>query len=873
LVLIGLPFIFKGKIVELVKTEINKTVDARVGFEHPGLNFFRNFPHASLSLDNFYIAGINEFERDTLFSAQTISFTINLKSLFGSSGYEISKITVDKASLHALVRENGKANWNIMKQDESESAQDTESSNFKLVLNDVTISNSTVFFNNDSTKIHCALKNLNLTLSGNMTADHTRIQTNFTVETFDFGMDQISYLSKARLQGDMAIDADFKNMKFTFADNHFQLNEIKAGLDGWVAFSADESTDMDIRLNAPETQFKDILSMIPAIYTHDFKNLTASGKVTLEAFAKGVMTEELLPAFDVKLNVSEGQFQYPGMPASLKNINAAIHTYNPGGSGDNTVVAVSDFHFELKGNPFDLTLHLSTPISDPNMALSAKGTLNLSGIKEIYPLEDMDLNGILAADMKLETRMSVIEKEQYDKVIASGVLIIKQMNVKSKEKDDIRIENANLSFSPKQVDLTAFSAQIGKNDIQANGKLANFIPYFLKNQTLKGNLAVSSDYLNLNDFMSDESAKDSTDSSAVGIIEIPKNIDFNLTGNFKQIIFDKFDMRNVTGQITVKEGKADMKNLSMNALEGKLSLNGYYDTGKDSKRPDVSLALDIQEASFAKTFSTFVTIQKLAPIFENLAGTYSTHFQMTSPLGTNFMPELAALTAKGLLSSNQVEVSENLILSGLAATLKNESLKELKLKDLKLPFSIEGGRVTTKPFDIRMGDGTLNLQGSTGLDQSIDYTAKVNLTGKLANNYLNNVTVKIGGTFTKPKFSIDAKDAADQLLGNLLGSVSGSGDGSALSDQVSEQIEKQTENIRQQAQAAGNKLMEEADKQGKKLVDEANKIANPLAKMAAVKAAEAGAKKLKEEAQKQAAQLNEEADKQIQSLENKTKQP
>jgi CxxC motif-containing protein len=196
-------------------------------------------------------------------------------------------------------------------------------------------------------------------------------------------------------------------------------------------------------------------------------------------------------------------------------------------------------------------------------------------------------------------------------------------------------------------------------------------------------------------------------------------------------------------------------------------------------------------------------------------------------------------------------------------------LKDLKVKDLKLPFSIDAGRVTTKPFDIRFGGGTMNLAGSTGLDQSIDYEAKLNLVDKLSNNYVKNVTVKIGGTFTHPKFSVDTKDVADQALGALAGSLLGTGSDVSLSEQVGEQIEKQIENIRKQAKDASDKLIVEAEKQGKNLVAEAQKTTNPLAKIAAVKAAEAAAKKLKDEAQKKADQLSAEAEKQINTLSGK----
>ena len=871
LLLVILPFAFKGKIFEIAKKEVNKSMNAKIDFESLGLNFFQSFPHATVSLENFYVAGINEFEGDTLVFAKSLSATVNIKSFFGDSGYEISKISLNDAKLHAIILEDGKANWDIMKEDGSEDKETTEeSSDFKLSLQKVNISNTSIYYDDFVSKMNVALEDLDLTLSGDMTADETHIKTNFSIEALTFIMDKIPYLSNAKIKSTIDVNADLKNMKFTLIDNTIQINEIKANIDGWVAMLEDDGMDMDIKLNAPTVQFKDVLSMIPAVYSNDFKNLKTSGEATLEASAKGIMKDSLLPSFDVKLNVANAMFQYPGMPKSVTNINTNIHVFSKGGLADNTIIDIPKFHFEMGGNPFDLKLHLSTPISDPNINLSAVGKLNLSMVKEIYPLENMELTGDLDANMELATRMSYIEKEQYESVNASGTLNVKQMLIKSEGSDDIQLNNASLSFSPRYVDLSAFSAQIGKNDIAATGKLENFIPYFLKDETLRGNLTVNSDYLNLNDFMTAESTSESADSVAIGVIEIPKNLDFNLTGNFKQVIFDNMDMSNVNGQLLVKNGKVDMKNMAMNALGGSLKVNGYYDTSKDAQKPEVSLDLNINNVSFSQTFSTFVMIQKMAPIFENMVGNFSTNFQMKSTLGADFMPDLNSLVANGLLKSNNVEISGVTVLDGLASALKNESLKEIKMKDLNLPFTINDGRVTTKPFAINFGQGTMNLEGSTGLDQSIAYIAKINLAEKLSNNYLKNVTVKIGGSFASPKFSIDTKDAADQLLGSLAGSVLGT-DGASLTEQVNDQIDKQAENLRKQAKDAGDKLVSEAEKQGQKLIDEAKKTSNPLAKVAAVKTAEAGAKKLKDEAQKKADQLNVEAEKQIEGLKNNAK--
>jgi hypothetical protein len=870
LLLIILPFAFKGKIIEAVKKEINQSMNAQIDFEHLGLNFFRSFPDASVSLENFYIAGVNEFEGDTLFYAGNVSATVNLKSFFSDTGYEIIKVGLENARLHAHILEDGKANWNILPETDPEKAEETDSTNtgFKLLLEKISIRNTDIYFDNDSSGMNLAVENLNLNLSGDMTASETHIQTHFTIDALSFISDNIPYLSKAQVKSKINVDADLKNNKFTLAENSIQVNGIELGIDGWLALLEDESMELDMKLNAPATQFKDILSLIPAIYSKDFKGLKTSGEVTLNASAKGVMKGETLPAFDLKLKIANAFFQYPGMPASVTGIHTDLQASSPGGNADNTTLDISRFHFEMGGSPFDVKLHLSNPVSDPDIKLSATGHLNLGMIKEIYPLEGMDLSGVLDADLQLAARLSAFQKEQYENVNASGALNIKQMLIKQEGSDDILLNNASLLFSPRYVDLEALSVQIGKNDIAATGKLENFIPYFMKNETLKGNLTVNSNYLNLNDFMKKSETGETLpeDTAGIGVIEIPKNIDFNLNAHLKQVLFDNLDISNLSGQLLVKEGKVDMKSLSLNALGGTLNVNGYYDTGKKPQQPDVSLNLDIKNASFAQTFTSFVTVQKLAPIFEHIAGDFSANFKMTTPLGSDFMPEMSSLIAAGSLQSSQVEIANIEVLNGLASALKNESLKNLKVKDLKLPFSIDGGRVTTKPFDVRFGGGSMNLAGTTGLDQTIDYEAKVNLADNLSGSYIKNITVKIGGTFTKPKFSVDTKDVANQVLGALAGALSGTGSEASLSEQVNEQLEKQKENIRKQAKDAGDKLVAEAEKEGKKLIDEANKTKNPLAKIAAVKVAEAAAQKLKEEAQKKANQLNVEAEKQLEKL-------
>ena len=89
----------------------------------------------------------------------------------------------------------------------------------------------------------------------------------------------------------------------------------------------------------------------------------------------------------------------------------------------------------------------------------------------------------------------------------------------------------------------------------------------------------------------------------------------------------------------------------------------------------------------------------------------------------------------------------------------------MKVKDMTLDFTIKDGRVETQPFDIKMGDYNLNLSGSTGLDQTIDYTGKIKLPASAGNiSKMMTLDLKIGGSFTSPKVSVDTKSMANQAV-------------------------------------------------------------------------------------------------------------
>ena len=859
-----IPLAFKDKIKEIVISEAGKYIDAEFGFDGVGISLFREFPQASVSIKGFWLCGKGDFAQDTLAYVGRAEAAVNVMSIFGDSGFDITKVLLEDTYLKAIVLEDGRANWDIVPiTAEEEQPEDTTSSAFRILLQKVSVDNLNIIYDDRQGGMYAHIEQLSTTCRGDMASDRALLALEAAIQAFTFKMDGVPLLNKARLGAHLDVDADFANGVYTLKDNTFSLNAIGATIDGWAALPADAPMSMDLSLGTSDISFKELLSLVPAIYAKDFEDLKAEGTVSLKAYAKGTLAGTTLPEFEASLKVSDGNFRYPALPAGIDNIQVAASVANPGGDIDLTELHLERFSLSMLGNPFALTAQVKTPISDPDFTATAKGTLNLGKVKDVYPIEDITLNGIVKADMSLGGRLSYIEKEQYDRFKANGTLTLQDMKVLIEGLPEVAIEQSTFAFTPRYLNLSETRVLIGENDITADCRFENYMAFALKDETLKGQLNLKSSHMNLNDFMTStesednaadtpEAATENTDDAAMGVIVVPKNIDFNMNVDMAEILFDHIVLNNLQGKLTLKDGTADMANLSMHAMGGTAVMSGSYSTAHSATEPQLKASFALNGLSFAQTYKELDLVRQLAPIFENINGSFSGTIAIDTRLDATMSPLLETLCANGNLNTRDLNLSGVTIIDKIAEATKREELKNLSAKDLNVDFTIENGRVRTKPFNIKMGGLNLNLSGTTGLDQTIDYTGKLQLP-TTGNSYLNSIDLKIGGKFNAPQISIDTQSMARQAVTSTANTAV-----EAVSKQLGIDLsdaEKQKEELVRTAELAAQALVAEAEKQKANLISKAGN--NALKKLAAEKAGDA----LITEAKEQAAKLIAEAEK------------
>lgn len=847
--MVVLPILFKGEIEELVKEEANKRVNATIDFKDVGLNLFSSFPNFSLSINELTVVNAEPFEGDTLLSAKSVGATIDLMSLITGEKIKIKSAAFNDPHILMFVMKDGTANYTIMKETAElakDDSKETTESSFNIALESYSINNGMMAFVDKEKDLVVVIKNLIHKGSGEFSQDDFIIDTRTTIDELTYKSGGVTFLNRVNTDLDMQLQANIPNFKFTLKDNQLRLNNLLLSFDGSIAMPG-EDTNLDLTFSAARTEFKDIISLIPAIYSKDFEDIESSGKMELNGYVKGISSPKNIPSFSFNLNVSEGKFQYPDLPMPVSNVNMNMSVKNPGGVVDNTIVDLKNLHIELEQDPFDMKMLMKNPETGPYIEAEMKGVVDLKNIKNALELNDIaKLEGIIEVDIEAKGIIPSENDNNYENIDAKGEVKCKNIVYQSNDlPDEVNISTASLTLTPKFFRLNNIEMKIGKSDFRATGSLRNLIPYTIGDGTLLGTLKISSKYLNVNPFLAEsnegeEKAADNNEQKT-NAVEIPGNLDLSMDASFNRLIYDNLDMKNVKGKILVKDKKLTMKNLNMNLLGGTMLANGSYIKKSEVSKPEISFNLTVNNFDVKKTYDSFVSVAMFAPIAKYVHGNFGAKAELTSTLDDKLMPVWNSFNSTGILNLKTVEIKGFKPFTTLGSILNIKELSNPKLQNVKPKYRISNGRFYLSPISYKVGEYDITLVGSNGIDQSLDYVMEVDIPAGKFKNQANSaiskllgkdinvvtadkITVRanIGGTIDKPSISTSAEDVAADIANSAI---------KQAEEEAKRQAEAYAESLKKEAE---RKLEEEMKKQEeeakKKLEEEAKKLLDNLFK-------------------------------------------
>lgn len=538
----AIPFLFKGKILTIVKNSINENVNAKVEFKDLGLSLFRHFPKLSVVLDNVSVVGVNEFAKDTLLSAEKMDASVNIMSVIAGSEIKVAGVFLESPRIHALVNKKGKANWDITKPDTSSAVADTSASSFKMQLQKYAIKNGYIYYNDESSNMNAEIAGINHEGSGDFTQDIFTLKTTTQTNAASFNYEGVPYLINAKTEIGTDIKIDNKTSRYDFKTDDILVNNLKLSAEGFFQLVNDSVYNMDISFKSPSNDFKDILSLVPAVYKKDFDKIKTEGKAVFSGFVKGTYSPQQLPAYDVNLGVTDGFFQYPDLPKPVKNIQLAIHASNADGKPDNTIVDISKGHIEMDNEPFDFRLLFKKPETQKYIDAAVKGKIDLANISKFVKLGgDTKLAGLVNADAFAKGNLSAIQQQQ-GLFTAGGFFDVQNLYYSSKDFPQ-PIQNGNLKIQLENnggvadnttVNISSAHIEVGKDPVDFTLQLRHPVSSVDFSGTAKGKFTLD----NIKQFTQLEPG-----TSVSGLL----NADLSFSGTKAAIDKKEYDKINTSG--------------------------------------------------------------------------------------------------------------------------------------------------------------------------------------------------------------------------------------------------------------------------------------------------------------------------------------
>ncbi len=362
--------------------------------------------------------------------------------------------------------------------------------------------------------------------------------------------------------------------------------------------------------------------------------------------------------------------------------------------------------------------------------------------------------------------------------------------------------------------------------------MENVFGYLFNDEILEGTVTFYSDYMNLNQFMTEDGSAEepeatieevpddvSTVESEMEPIVVPANLDVALLATMRRLLYDNYDLRNVQAEVHIKDQILDIVALHADAFGGDIFFNGSYNT-QDPADPKFTFAYEVDRLNIPSVVNQVGLAQRFAPFLKSVTGTLSSDFEIKGDLQDNLYPDMGSLVAAGVLETFDTEIKNNPTLKRLGDKLKIDALKNPNLANTINKFRIEDGKFIVDPGAYKVAGMDIVAGGQHGLDNQMDYKVKMrvprsllggNAVGAAANSAIDkglasfapqaqqlgidlgqsefiNLQVDVLGALTKPEFKV-----------NLLGAERG--DGQNLGQQVASNIKEEAQKAKEELEA------------------------------------------------------------------------
>lgn len=520
-----------------------------------------------------------------------------------------------------------------------------------------------------------------------------------------------------------------------------------------------------------ELPLQDIYPLLP-----EDMELEAEGNAAIDARAKFAWQDLMDKNFD-KLNifgnlkVREANVDYQGLMASFPEMNVDVaiptqeydnkigHVHVFGAGNGNLSVEAGPARLESQCDKFSISLAINDLLRDNLMA---------DYDIEIGETEAaMDETQVSMGGLRLRGTMELDDSEEGFLAQFNPRFGFSTHNASfftPKLPEAVLLTELEVDYTPELCEIISAQVKMGHTDLDLFGRIEDLDQWLAGNSMLKGYLNLTSEYSDVDQMMNlfsgagsdaeelEAMRREDTVPADANPFIVPKNVDVTLLTNINRCVAFGNDLRDVSGELTVKDGVAVLDQMGFVCKAARMQLTALY----KSPRPNnlfASIDFHLLDIQIDELLDMIPCIDTLVPMLKAFNGNADFHLAGETFLNARYQPKMSSLLGSAAISGKNLVVFEDKSLAKTAKLIGLKSWKDddnkIKIDSLSVEMTCFRKEIEVYPFLLGMGKYIFCISGVHTLDNLCNYHIEL-----LKNPLIAKIGVDIKGSLSDPSISL-----------------------------------------------------------------------------------------------------------------------
>lgn len=323
----------------------------------------------------------------------------------------------------------------------------------------------------------------------------------------------------------------------------------------------------------------------------------------------------------------------------------------------------------------------------------------------------------------------------------------------------IRMEKTKVTFTTNQVTLTNARLHLGKSDLMLSGEIKRIRQALLRGGKLKGDFTLTSDLIDCNQLLkavnsgmqyseqlaASASAQPFDEDSIAGmnaatlhevealaeegdtttqLFVVPRFLDMALHTRAREIRFQDLELKDVEGEVIVRDQSINLSNLQMHSNIGAGRLTMAY-TAKDKQGATAGFDLDMKEILVNKLIGLFPSMDTLVPMLRSFEGVVDCQITATCRMDSTLSVILPSVQSACYLSGKDMVLLDGETFTEISKTLMFKNKKRNVIDSIAVDLAVHDNKIEVFPFLVEMDRYRVAVGGTHNLDMTFNYHISV----------------------------------------------------------------------------------------------------------------------------------------------------